>query len=38
VLEVIDKNERSFKQVAERIINQTSYLVQPLNEVGITLS
>jgi hypothetical protein len=28
ILEVIDKNERSFKQIAEKMIFQTSYLVQ----------
>ena len=29
VLEVVDRNERSFKQVAERMISKTSYLIQP---------
>lgn len=27
ILEIIDKNERSFKQIAEKMIFQTSYLV-----------
>jgi len=35
VLEVIDKNERSFKQVAERLIQQTSYLIQPMLDISI---
>lgn len=28
ILEIVDKNERSFKQLAEKMIFQTSYLVQ----------
>jgi len=32
VLEVVDRNERSFKQVAERMISKTSYLIQPASD------
>ncbi len=35
VLELVDKNERSFKQVAEKMISKTSYLIQPMHELGI---
>ena len=34
MLEIVDKNERSFKQVAERMINLSSQLVSPAGEDG----